>query len=136
MRSTLFGFLANRFPDITKNIDGNLNTLARDLFKNHIFFNSTSMKSEGIAKTILTYYNQNTGAELGSLLVQGCRRVKEHCTNRRSRFTDVVRKSTTAILINPKNGGGDDENQSNVENTNSKEMDEYNRALNKVKKGV
>jgi hypothetical protein len=79
------------------------------------------MRSEKIAKTILTkYYSDDTGAELGSKLVQCCKRVKQHCTNRRSRFTDVVRKSTTAILVDPQNAPND-ENQSDEENTNSQE---------------
>lgn len=91
------------------------------------------MKSEGIAMTILSYYNDDTGTDLGSKLVQGCKRVKEQCTSKRSQFTDVVRKSTSAILVDPKNVE-DDENQSDEENDDPQEMDEYDAAMEKVKK--
>ena len=125
---------ANKFPDISKNIDGNLGDLAKDLFKNHIFFNSTSMKSQGIVKAILSYYPNTTGAELGTKLVQACKRVKEQCTNKRSKFTDVVRKSTAAILVDPKYSRGEGENDWNGENISNEILDSYNRAIIKAGK--
>jgi hypothetical protein len=118
---------AHRYPDITKMVDGNLNTLAKNLFKKHIFFNSTSMRCEKIARTIISYYNDDSGGKLGSKLVQCCKRVKEHCTNKRSGFTDVIRKSTIAILLDPTNDIYN-KNQSDEENTNSQENNYLNRS--------
>jgi hypothetical protein len=69
---------------------------------------------------------------LGSKLVQGCKRVKEQGTSKRSQFTDVVRKSTSAILVDPKNVG--DDYQSDEENDDPQEMDDYNTDLERVKK--